>query len=206
MFLSSLWVVSRSDSAFSEMTKHLFFLQSRFKIEVLNYFRVDILVYLNLPVKFGSWLCGNFSYHESKCVSLLAAMRGYQQCSVDELRDEEVGIMSSLCSPGAKDGSAGRKQNKFVFVGRHQRRDTTGIRDREKRERMRFRFSTHTHTRLLKSHRVSDSCGRVLNAGWRHFTVWWALISSHHLQRANASHITDISHTQPELLLGEKRC
>lgn len=91
---------------------------------------------------------------------------------------EDVGLINSLCSLGG-DGRLDRKKlNVFVFVGWYQRRATTGMRDKEQ---IRFSTAHHAPSRHTAASPCVASGGRLPSAGCRHFTVWWALVSSHHL-------------------------
>lgn len=70
-------------------------------------------------------------------MSLLTVMGGYLQCSVlrVEFKDSGTNQYHEFClfSGGAEDEKEDRKkQNKFVLVGRHQRDDATGLRDKER--------------------------------------------------------------------------
>lgn len=103
----------------------------------------------------------------------------------------------SLFSRGG--GRLERKiQNKFVFVGRHQREDTTGMKDAADMERewLNFRFSTALHTR---THNLTVFLSLVA-VSERWLKTFHSLVSAHIASSSAASSLPTNqlvqSHTQ----------
>lgn len=89
-------------------------------------------------------------------------------------------------------------QNKFVFVGRHQREDTTGMKDGADMERewLNFRFSTALHTR---THNLTVFLSLVA-VSERWLKTFHSLVSAHIASSSAASSLPTNqlvqSHTQ----------